>query len=101
LTKEWSMMASESLPFSNIELNPSWVYDAETSNGENFIFSVLTSSDRIPVVLIENTDGRFRLQFRKENSSIRLNGNQLWYNKNYLTSILRLPSTLRPQICNT
>ncbi|MFZ0183437.1 MAG: hypothetical protein WBV92_06075 [Nitrosotalea sp.] len=82
----------ESLPFSDIDLNLSWAYDEETSTEENFIYNVLASCDQIPAVFIENPNGRFRLQFRKENSIIKLHGNQLWYNRNNLTSIMKLPT---------
>jgi hypothetical protein len=93
----------ESLPFSDIDLDLCWSYDKETSNEENFIFSVLAPYDQIPAVLIENTDGRFSLQFKKENSIIKLNNNRLWYSRHDLTSILKLSSTKeahRPT-CNT
>ena len=85
-------MTFERLAFSNINLNLGWIYNKEISDKENFIFSALTSCNHMPIVLLENTDGSFKLQFRKQNSVIKLNNNQLWYSKNHLTSIMKLPS---------
>ena len=83
-------MMLDSFTYSDIDLNLCWVYTEEVSGAENHVFSVLASCEQIPTVLLQNADGKFRLQFKKENSVIKLRDNQIWYNKNDITSILKL-----------
>jgi hypothetical protein len=78
------------MPYSDIDLNLCWSYAEEMSDAENYIFSVLATCDDIPIVLIENNDGQYRLQFKKENSIIKLTNNQLWYNKNDLITMMKI-----------
>jgi adenine specific DNA methylase Mod len=83
-------MSLDSLSFLDIDVNLCWEYDEMFSNTEISYFNVLPTCDNIPTVLIENPDGKFKLQFKKEKSAIKIRDNKLWYNKANLTSITKI-----------
>jgi hypothetical protein len=83
-------MISESMHYSDIDLNLCWVYDEAASDAENYVFSVSPTCDKIPTVIITNETGRYQLQFKKDGSVIELSDNKLWYDKTSLTAMKEL-----------
>jgi len=81
------------MPYSDIDLNLCWNKDYSLSDDDNFVFTTLEIYDQIPTIKIENEEGKFEIQFKRKNSTIILNDGSLWYNKNNLTSIMKLTTT--------
>lgn len=85
-------MILDSFAFSDIDLNLCWIRDDLFSTEENSFFNVMPTCPDIPTVLIENNEGRYRLHFKKEKSSVKISGNKFWYNRYDLTSMMKILS---------
>jgi hypothetical protein len=82
-------MAIVSIHFSEINLNACWEFDKLFSNKETHFFKALSCND-MPTVLIENTNGKYRLQFNNEKSSIKITEGRLWYNRTDLNMLVKI-----------